>query len=297
MCFASFSDGFVFVLLREDLLVKALGCGVKKHTVSVLQAVVEQCRVSLWEFCKDVIISILDKCADHGVLSLCVTASQPSLLSGTSQSAGSNLSKKAVLNQSLISSTESQLPDPAAPASQPPVVRRQKDTLVLGQSLDTASPVFGDKENASPLSPLSPAGGASSESGRKPSYLKLSCAVSGYGKYSRYSSYKNIPTRSPFSSTSSLRSDLSSPDPTMPSLRSPDDSRSPIALQSAGCSPSGAGVMATTLSNGQSRLLAPALNGHAAAQAPGMYPTGDPVKVRGGGSCVVHWMIMCKVDG
>lgn len=39
----------------------------------------------------------------------------------------------------------------------------------------------------------------------KPSYLKLSCAVSGYGKYSRYSTYKDVNKRSPYSSQSSLR--------------------------------------------------------------------------------------------
>lgn len=211
-------------------------------------------------------------------VSLCVSASQPSLLSGTSQSAGSNLSKKAVLNQPLISSTDSQLPDTPSADSAPK--RRQKDALVLGQELVKTATDLGDKENASPLSPLSPSGSAT-EPSRKPSYLKLSCAVSGYGKYSRYSSYKNISTRSPFSSTSSLRSDLSSPDPTMPSLRSPDDGTR--GVRSAGCSPSGAAVMAAALSNGQSHLMAPAVNGHAAPPAPpGLYPTGDPVKVRGG---------------
>ena len=221
---------------------------------------------------------------------MCVSASQPSLLSGTSQSAGSNLSKKAVLNQPLISSTDSQLPDPdSAPK------RRQKDALVLGQELVKTDADLGDKENASPLSPLSPAG--PDEPSRKPSYLKLSCAVSGYGKYSRYSSYKNIPTRSPFSSTSSLRSDLSSPDPGMPSLRSPDDGTR--GVRSTGCSPSGVSVMAAALSNGQSHLLPPAFNGHSAAPpAPGLYPTGDPVKVRCGGVGLVvgvcrHYLLVC----
>lgn len=42
---------------------------------------------------------------------------------------------------------------------------------------------------------------------KTPSYLKLSCAVSGYGRYSQYSSYKSIERRSPYSSCSSLQSD------------------------------------------------------------------------------------------
>ena len=42
---------------------------------------------------------------------------------------------------------------------------------------------------------------------KTPSYLKLSCAVSGYGRYSQYSSYKSIEKRSPYSSCSSLLSD------------------------------------------------------------------------------------------
>nr|KAG5696060.1 hypothetical protein BaRGS_017172 [Batillaria attramentaria] len=207
-----------------------------------------------------------------------LTASEPSLLSGTSQSAGSTLSKKAVLNQSLISSTESQLPSDTAASTTDSTrnpLHRQKDALVLGQELLDSVSRLSNKENASPLSPLSPV--EVTDSTRKPSYLKLSCAVSGYGKYSRYSSYKGIPTRSPFSSTSSLRSDLSSPDPTMPSLRSPDDlgTRSP-GLGIGGSPSSGAAVMASALSNGQSRLM-PALNGHS-VQAPGLYPTGDAVK-------------------
>ncbi|XP_062580767.1 disks large-associated protein 4-like [Saccostrea cucullata] len=44
-----------------------------------------------------------------------------------------------------------------------------------------------------------------------PSYLKLSCAVSGYGRYSQYSSYKSIEKRSPYSSCSSLQSDYKMP--------------------------------------------------------------------------------------
>lgn len=49
---------------------------------------------------------------------------------------------------------------------------------------------------------------------RTPSYLRISSAVSGYGHYSKYSSYKGIEKRSPYSSTLSLRSsrsDLNTP--------------------------------------------------------------------------------------
>lgn len=49
---------------------------------------------------------------------------------------------------------------------------------------------------------------------RTPSYLRISSAVSGYGHYSKYSSYKGIEKRSPYSSTLSLRSsrsDLTTP--------------------------------------------------------------------------------------
>jgi hypothetical protein len=52
--------------------------------------------------------------------------------------------------------------------------------LILGQpALDTSS--HSDKENSLPTS--SP--DFIDNPNRKPSYLKLSCAVSGYGKYSR----------------------------------------------------------------------------------------------------------------
>lgn len=49
---------------------------------------------------------------------------------------------------------------------------------------------------------------------RTPSYLRISSAVSGYGHYSKYSAYKGIEKRSPYSSTLSLRSsrsDLATP--------------------------------------------------------------------------------------
>ncbi|CAG5129201.1 unnamed protein product [Candidula unifasciata] len=53
------------------------------------------------------------------------------------------------------------------------------------------------------------------DSSHKPSYLKLSCSVSGYGKYSYYSTYKDITKRSPSLGQITLRSDLSSSTPSI----------------------------------------------------------------------------------
>ncbi|CAE1240297.1 unnamed protein product [Acanthosepion pharaonis] len=60
---------------------------------------------------------------------------------------------------------------------------------------------------------------------RKPSYLKLSCSVSGYGKYSVYSSYKDIEKRSPFSSSSSLKAESRSTSSEMPVVQSNSNER------------------------------------------------------------------------
>jgi hypothetical protein len=57
------------------------------------------------------------------------------------------------------------------------------------------------------------------ENTKTPSYLKLSGAVSGYGRYSHYSSYKSIEKRSPYSSCSSLQSSDHKPNPDMPVTR------------------------------------------------------------------------------
>lgn len=60
---------------------------------------------------------------------------------------------------------------------------------------------------------------------RKPSYLKLSCSVGGYGKYSVYSSYKGIEKRSPFSSSSSLKAESRSTSSEMPVVQSNSNER------------------------------------------------------------------------
>lgn len=208
-----------------------------------------------------VIVECLIKIALY--IFLC-TASEPSLLSGTSHSAGSNLSKKIVLSHSLFSSNESQVQSDVASTTDSVSTpqHHHKDALLLGQELAESCLRYSDKENASPLSPT--------ETAHKPSYLKLSCAVSGYGKYSRYSSYKNIPTRSPFSSTLSLRSDISSPDSSMPSFKSPKE-------PAQGHLQATLNSMAEAHHNGQS-CLPLTLNGHTMQDA-GHYPTGNPVKV------------------
>ncbi|CAL1538392.1 unnamed protein product [Lymnaea stagnalis] len=148
-------------------------------------------------------------------------ASEPSLLGGISQSGGS---KQIVIPSSLVNSAEGQL------TSEPEVVKLRRPNNRQEQSnKENNVPVTSPQSSSDPPSPVDP--------NHKPSYLKLSCAVSGYGKYSRYSTYKDVNKRSPYSSQSSLRSDGSSSDPTMPAeQRSGDEStpehrlRSPATL-------------------------------------------------------------------
>ncbi|XP_060068113.1 uncharacterized protein LOC132548278 [Ylistrum balloti] len=124
---------------------------------------------------------------------------------------------------------------------------------------------------------------------KSPSYLKLSCAVSGYGKYSQYSSYRDIEKRSPYSSVSSSRSDLLSPD-TMPvtKVTSPDGRRTssergyefglispqPLSVTSSlgshGDLPNGEDLC-NGVSNGDCNGME---NGHGLSNE--NYPTGDP---------------------
>ncbi|XP_069121267.1 uro-adherence factor A-like [Argopecten irradians] len=136
---------------------------------------------------------------------------------------------------------------------------------------------------------------------KSPSYLKLSCAVSGYGKYSQYSSYSDIEKRSPFSSVSSSRSDLLSPD-TMPvskvtspvvrrtssergyefGLISPQPLSVTSSLGSHGDLPNGEDIC-NGVSNGDCNGIE---NGHSLSEGNGLpdgsnlseehYPTGDP---------------------
>ncbi|XP_041371914.1 disks large-associated protein 4-like [Gigantopelta aegis] len=179
-----------------------------------------------------------------------LTASEPSLLSGSSRTSQTG-SKQVVLSQDLVNSTEGQFLSDSASS------RRVPD-----KGYNSSPLTESNKENAVPSSPVSAPGCQHSDTSlrdpsRKPSYLKLSCMVSGYGKYSQYTSYKNIEKRSPFSSTTSLRSDESSPD--MPSVRSPPSDKClripPVSLP----------VTANgSLVNGHSKLT--------------VYPTGDSVK-------------------
>ena len=108
-----------------------------------------------------------------------------------------------------------------------------------------------------------------------PSYLKLSCAVSGYGRYSQYSSYKSIERRSPYSSSSSLYSDTKSPDMPVTRIVSPlsrtRGSNSELGLISPQPLSQSNGHVANgvhdSVLNGQSHLLE-------------SYPTGDRKVVR-----------------
>ncbi|XP_012945949.1 disks large-associated protein 4, partial [Aplysia californica] len=130
-------------------------------------------------------------------------ASEPSLLGGLTQSAGS---KHVTAPRSLVSSTDGHLSTlSSALSSDGDVVKLRKAS-------------HRDKENSLPQAclsdPPSPV-----DPNHKPSYLKLSCAVSGYGKYSRYSTYQDVNRRSPYSSQGSLRSEASSPEPSMPAER------------------------------------------------------------------------------
>ncbi|OWF48105.1 uncharacterized protein LOC110453514 [Mizuhopecten yessoensis] len=124
---------------------------------------------------------------------------------------------------------------------------------------------------------------------KSPSYLKLSCAVSGYGKYSQYSSYRDIEKRSPYSSVSSSRSDLLSPD-TMPvtKVTSPDVRRtsSECGYEFGLISPQPLSVTSSLGSHGDLLNGEELCNGVSNGDCNGMenghilsderYPTGDP---------------------
>ncbi|ESO96470.1 hypothetical protein LOTGIDRAFT_159884 [Lottia gigantea] len=134
-----------------------------------------------------------------------------SVLSGASQSV---TSKQVALSQDLVKSTDSRADS----------VRRLREKPHFHSVL-----LESNKENAIPsrLSPYSSDSDTSPQDPtRKPSYLKISCAVSGYGRYSQYTSYKNIEKRSPYSSNSSVKSDPNSPETVgMPSARIIDGER------------------------------------------------------------------------
>lgn len=95
---------------------------------------------------------------------------------------------------------------------------------------------------------------------RLPSYLKLSSAVCGYGHYNRYSYYKNIEKRSPYSSLTSLPSVSSHELPVAVSSKENNISTESPSNQEH-------------VANGYSKQTF--VNGHLDS----VYPTGDPVKV------------------
>lgn len=108
---------------------------------------------------------------------------------------------------------------------------------------------------------------------KTPSYLRLSCSVSGYGRYSQYSSYKvKKDTRSPYSSTSSLRSDPLSPE--MAKVVSPVQRTSVGSNSEFGLirpQPLVYNRSNRTVTNGISSNL---INGHSLMDGT-QYPTGD----------------------
>ncbi|KAK3752091.1 hypothetical protein RRG08_014368 [Elysia crispata] len=194
-------------------------------------------------------------------------ASEPSLLSGINQSSGS---KQAVLSHSLVSSSEA----------------KETESVRLRRLTNREE---NNKENSEPLEKITPRSSRSDppspvDPSHKPSYLKLSCAVSGYGKYSRYSTYKDVNRRSPFSSQSSLRSEVSSPEPgSMPAERKSGEDGTPEHNHTNHTpnhlSPSyrgGAGSPQAVTNNHKPAVSPPtAVNGHSVHLK---YPTGDIVK-------------------
>jgi len=165
--------------------------------------------------------------------------SEPSLLGGLNQSGGS---KKATAPRSLVSDSHahsrSLVSEGHVVSVGSEVIRLRKTPL---HNKENNVPEARRECHSGPPSPVDP--------NHKPSYLKLSCAVSGYGKYSRYSTYKDVNKRSPYSSQSSLRSEASTPDPTMPAEKSSSAEASP---------------------EHKSSVPASKLNGHTPK-----YPTGD----------------------
>ncbi|RUS77317.1 hypothetical protein EGW08_014914 [Elysia chlorotica] len=103
--------------------------------------------------------------------------------------------------------------------------------------------------------------------------------VSGYGKYSRYSTYKDVNRRSPFSSQSSLRSEVSSPEPgAMPAERKPSVEDGSPNLVVNHLSPNHRPGAITSNSHSNNKGIASpasAVNGHSSHVK---YPTGDIVK-------------------
>ncbi|KAL3837040.1 hypothetical protein ACJMK2_022430 [Sinanodonta woodiana] len=142
-----------------------------------------------------------------------LTGSDPSLLTQSTDS------KKVVLSQSSR--------DAVSPQSLSSLITSTPTTFVSTAEYQLTSPSSGVSSGYNgdvkytPLPKLAdPADFIIDDSPRTPSYLRISSALSGYGQYSKYSAYKGIEKRSPYSSTLSLqssKSDLTSPfSPDMP---------------------------------------------------------------------------------
>ena len=132
---------------------------------------------------------------------------------------------------------------------------------------------------------------------RRPSYTKLSCALSGYNKYSCYSSSRDTMLRS--SSSSSVSSKLQSPDRSQVTSpagdtvnRSPQSSLAP----SDGCVPSvSAGTAGSSGIDAVTTLSVPPVNGRCVPPCNNAtrYPPGNAIKV--GVTCQVLCRL-CRFD-
>jgi hypothetical protein len=142
-----------------------------------------------------------------GVLFLYFSGSEPSLLGDTSASKQVEVSRLSEENVNPVSSTplasagHKNEKDSSEEADTVLSDHKQRKELQLSYP---QMPIIADTADYFPIETPT----------RTPSYLRISSAVSGYGHYSKYSAYKGIEKRSPYSSTLSLRSsrsDLTTP--------------------------------------------------------------------------------------
>ncbi|BFZ22341.1 hypothetical protein BsWGS_25380 [Bradybaena similaris] len=136
------------------------------------------------------------------------------------------------------------------------------------------------KSGTSPSSPV--------DSSHKPSYLKLSCSVSGYGKYSYYSTYRDITKRSPSLGQIALRSDLSSSTPSILTAHIPRSISTSEYMTRA--RPSDSSISdPRSISEVNSPVIV--VNGHVTS-----YPTGDAEK---DGEYLLQFMRLeeCRIRG
>ncbi|XP_060588813.1 serine-rich adhesin for platelets-like [Ruditapes philippinarum] len=136
-----------------------------------------------------------------------LTGSEPSLLGDTSASKQVEVSRLSEENVNPVSSTplasaeHKNEKDSSEEADTVLSDHKQRKELQLSYP---QMPIIADTADYFPIETPT----------RTPSYLRISSAVSGYGHYSKYSAYKGIEKRSPYSSTLSLRSsrsDLTTP--------------------------------------------------------------------------------------